>query len=78
MCWNGWAKAVSRSSTRVKQLTTETEEEQRKAFATELHGKARKKKESDLVRSCFTYSFSVSFRDLLLGFDRRLGTANET
>jgi hypothetical protein len=53
MCWNGWAKAVSRSSTRVKQLTTETEEEQRKAFATELHGKTRKKKESDLVRSCF-------------------------
>gem|GEM_PF-3984787 len=54
MCWNGWAKAVSKSSTRVKQLTTEAEEEQRTAFATELHGKARKKKESDLLHSCFT------------------------
>lgn len=61
MCWNGWAKAVSRSSTRVKDFATEAEEEQRKTFATELHGKARKKKRFDFLSSCFIVALFFFF-----------------
>ena len=77
MCWNGYHKAVSRSSTRVKDFATESEEEQRKAFATELHGKARKKKRFDFLRLCFTVAIlPLGFSSVF--FDRRLGTTNET